>query len=77
MAPITPVYDSRPPCSDAHEDEWIRPPRWPDVIVFGNVAAMPEHDLKGIALRGCRSCGVRGDGAFHCWNCGRVTGATA
>jgi hypothetical protein len=80
--PFAPVYDYRPLGLDlgfgGELGHWVRPPRDPDRIVFGDLAAQPPHEpLGGRAPLGCETrwcarCDVRwGGDAARCWNCGR------
>lgn len=71
---VAPVYDHAPQMRDGRVDQWIQPPRWPDPLVFGDVAAQPEHNPRGIALQSCRGCGVRWEGIAPCWSCAPATG---
>lgn len=72
--PFAPVYAHRPLSMSDHHDglEVIRPPRYPDLAVFGPHGADPERVLPPDdgAFGWCARCDVHWLGDAACWNCG-------
>jgi hypothetical protein len=72
---VRPVYDGFVPLGDSphmHLDD-VKPPRWPDTLVFGQPGSAdlqaPKPDLFGLPFNSC-PCGATWYGEAACWYCG-------